>query len=176
MTPTQSFADTPVKCALKAFKPSRTQRGYISQHTRGIILLIVFDLQLIVVISDSQSTKHRVTLFHYVASNPAVPSNFQPLVADPQLLSSDVIATKLYLPANIRINLETTKKFGGKKEKAAETFGGSAVSTSLFVLFAEQVGMSAGIQHNQPRHCLNKSSTSLASYTRPSSKSRSESS
>ena len=29
-------------------------------------LRIVFDLQLIVVISTSQSTKHRVTLFHYV--------------------------------------------------------------------------------------------------------------
>ena len=36
------------------------------QHTRGIILRIVFGTQFFVVISTSQSTKHRVTLFHYV--------------------------------------------------------------------------------------------------------------
>ena len=40
--------------------------GIYYQHTRVIILYIVFDLQLIVVVSTSQSTKHRVTLFPYV--------------------------------------------------------------------------------------------------------------
>ena len=40
--------------------------GIYYQHTRVIILYIVFDLQLIVVVSTSQSTKHRVTLFYNV--------------------------------------------------------------------------------------------------------------
>lgn len=41
--------------------------GELLQHTRGINSAFVIDLQSNVVISDSQSTKHRVTLFHYVA-------------------------------------------------------------------------------------------------------------
>ena len=53
------------KCAQKVLRPSRTQRDTY-QHTRGIILNIVFGKQSFVVISDDQSTKHRVTLFHYV--------------------------------------------------------------------------------------------------------------
>lgn len=42
--------------------------GLHFQHSRGIKLYVVFDLQLNVVVSISQSTKHRVTLFHHVVS------------------------------------------------------------------------------------------------------------
>ena len=40
--------------------------GIQIQHTRDIKLRIAIDLQSLMVVSDSQSTKHRVTLFHYV--------------------------------------------------------------------------------------------------------------
>ena len=43
------------------------------QHTRDILLRYVFGKQLIVVVSTSQSTKHRVTLFLYVVSSPKAP-------------------------------------------------------------------------------------------------------
>ena len=51
----------------------QAHNGIRIQHTRGIILRNVFDLQLRVVVSTSQSTKHRVTLFHYVVSSPIAP-------------------------------------------------------------------------------------------------------
>jgi len=55
--------------------------GICFQHTRDILLRIVFDLQLSVVISTSQSTKHRVTLFHYVVLYPAAPSSSKDFTA-----------------------------------------------------------------------------------------------
>ena len=48
---------------LLAFKHTT---GIRIQHSCGIKFRNVFDLHADVVISDSQSTKHRVTLFHYV--------------------------------------------------------------------------------------------------------------
>lgn len=61
------MADAPDKCALKAWLAlTHTRRGYIYQHTRGILLRFVIDLFLIVVISRNQLTKHRVTLLCYV--------------------------------------------------------------------------------------------------------------
>lgn len=58
---------------MKAWLAFKHTTGIRIQHSRDIKLRIVFDLQLIVVISDSQSTKHRVTLFRYVVSSPAAP-------------------------------------------------------------------------------------------------------
>ena len=69
--------------------------GIHIQHTRGIILRIVFDTHLLVVISDCLSTKHRVTLFHYVVSNPKL--------RPPQW---GIIIYGLYTGANIRNNIE----------------------------------------------------------------------
>ncbi len=51
---------------MKAWLAFKHTTGIHIQHTRDIKLRNVFDLQLIVVVSTSQSTKHRVTLFHYV--------------------------------------------------------------------------------------------------------------
>ena len=42
-------------------------------RNRGIILRNVLGTQSYVVISDDQSTKHRVTLFLYVVSSPIAP-------------------------------------------------------------------------------------------------------
>ena len=44
----------------------QAHNGIRNQHSRDIKLCDVLGKQLMVVISDSQSTKHRVTLFHYV--------------------------------------------------------------------------------------------------------------
>ena len=44
----------------------QAHNGIHFQHTRGIKLSVVFGTLCFVVISDNQSTKHRVTLFHYV--------------------------------------------------------------------------------------------------------------
>lgn len=74
--------------------------GIRFQHTRDIKLRIVFDLQLIVVISDSQSTKHRVTLFHYVVSiHIALP------------ISMGIIVTWLLTGANIQNCFQITHAF-----------------------------------------------------------------
>ena len=54
-------------------KSLQAHNGIHIQHTRGTILRNVFDLQLRVVVSISQSTKHRVTLFHYVVSSLMTP-------------------------------------------------------------------------------------------------------
>ena len=58
------------KCAMKAWLAFTHTTGIHVQHSRGIILRIVFDTHLLVVISDCQSTKHRVTLFRYVVPAP----------------------------------------------------------------------------------------------------------
>jgi hypothetical protein len=62
----------------------QAHNGIHFQHTRDIKLCNAFDLQLIVVISTSQSTKHRVTLFRYVVTSLATPS-----------ASADIIVTSL---------------------------------------------------------------------------------
>ena len=41
----------------------------VRSSIHDILLRIVFNLQLIVVVSYCQPTKHRVTLFHYVVSS-----------------------------------------------------------------------------------------------------------
>ena len=66
--PTNELLKHPKVCIEGMVSLRSTQRGYIFQHTRGIILRIVFGKQSLMVVSDSQSTKHRVTLFHYVVS------------------------------------------------------------------------------------------------------------
>ena len=62
----ERIADYTRKCAMKAWIAFKHTTGTHIQHSRGIILRIVFDMHGDVVISTSQSTKHRVTLFHYV--------------------------------------------------------------------------------------------------------------
>ena len=69
---------------MKAWLALKHTTGTRIQHSRDIILCIAFDLQSFVVISDCQSTKHRVTLFRYVVTSLAAPS-----------ASSDIIATRL---------------------------------------------------------------------------------
>ena len=66
MIPTQRNAIAPDKCAQKAWLAFTHTPGIQFQHTRGIILRVVFGTQSTVVISISQSTKHRVTLFRNV--------------------------------------------------------------------------------------------------------------
>ncbi len=56
---------------MKAWLAFKHTTGIHTQHSRGILLRIVFDLHSVVVISGSQSTKHHVTLFYYVVYNPA---------------------------------------------------------------------------------------------------------
>jgi len=51
----------------------QAHNGYTYLRNRGIKLRNVFGTQSSVVISDDQSTKHRVTLFLYVVSSPIAP-------------------------------------------------------------------------------------------------------
>ena len=69
---------------MKAWLAFQHTTGTRTQHSRDIKLRIVFDTHLFVVISDCQSTKHRVTLFRYVVTSLAAPS-----------ASTDIIATSL---------------------------------------------------------------------------------
>jgi hypothetical protein len=55
---------------MKAWLAFKHTTGIRIQHTRGIRLRNVFDLQLRVVVSISQSTKHRVTLFPLCSVQP----------------------------------------------------------------------------------------------------------
>ena len=65
---------------MKAWIAFTHTTGTRIQHTRGIILRIVFDLQSSVVISISQSTKHRVTLFRYVVISLVAPSTSMDII------------------------------------------------------------------------------------------------
>ena len=69
---------------MKAWLAFKHTTGIRIQHSRDIILRIAFDQRSDVVISTSQSTKHRVTLFRYVVTSLAAPS-----------VSADIIATSL---------------------------------------------------------------------------------
>jgi len=67
---------------MKAWLAFKHTTGIRIQHTRGIKLRNVFDLHSVVVISGSQSTKHRVTLFLHVGSSPIAPPTSMDIIVN----------------------------------------------------------------------------------------------